>query len=57
MAEKTATPPRPDGRRQFLTVMDPAVIRELKKVALDEGRAAYEVVEDAVKAYLAAQPK
>jgi hypothetical protein len=50
MAEKESS--RPDGRKQFLTVMHPDLIKAVKKAALDEGKPAYVLVEDAVCALL-----
>jgi hypothetical protein len=43
---------RPDERRQFLTYMKPDLIRTLKVAAMEEERAAYELIEDAVTAFL-----
>jgi hypothetical protein len=43
---------RSDGRRQLLIYMDPEVIRQLKRAALDEDRPAYEVAEEAIREWL-----
>ena len=50
---KTATRIRPDGRRSLLVYLDQDVIKQLKKVALDEDRTAYEITEEAVRKWLA----
>lgn len=50
MADKESS--RPDGRKQFLTVMHPDLIKAVKKAALDEGKSAYVVVEEAICAFL-----
>jgi hypothetical protein len=44
---------RADGRRPLLVYLDQEMIKELKKVALDEDRAAYEITEEAVREWLA----
>jgi hypothetical protein len=49
--EKTART-RPDGRRPLLVYLDPRVIKQLKKAALDEDRTAYEITEEAVREWL-----
>lgn len=43
---------RPDGRRQLLVYLDPELIKELKKTALDENRTAYELAEEAIRVWL-----
>jgi hypothetical protein len=57
MAKKPKSPARsrPDGRKSLLVYLDPDVIKELKKAALDEDRTAYEITEEAVSAWLAAR--
>lgn len=45
-------PEREDGRRMTSFFINPEVMDVLKKAAIDERRTAYEIVEDAVKAYL-----
>ena len=54
---KSTTGPRAraDGRRSLLVYLRPDVIKELKKVALDEDRTAYEITEEAISAWLAAR--
>jgi hypothetical protein len=47
-----ATRDRADERRQFLTYMKPELIRNLKIAAMEEERAAYELIEEAVTAFL-----
>ena len=46
---------RADGREQLLVYLDSAVIKQLKKAALDEDRYAYEITEEAVREWLAAR--
>jgi hypothetical protein len=43
---------RTDGRRQLLLYMDPEVIKELKRAALDSDRPAYEIAEEAIREFL-----
>jgi len=43
---------RADGRRQLLIYMLPETVKELKRAALDEERAAYELAEEAIVEYL-----
>jgi hypothetical protein len=50
---KTAARTRADGRRPLLVYMDHDLIKQLKKVALDEDRTAYEITEEAVGKWLA----
>ncbi|MBR0911490.1 hypothetical protein [Bradyrhizobium japonicum] len=45
-------PEREDGRRMTSMFVKPAIMDALKKAAIDEKRNAYEIVEDAVLAYL-----
>jgi hypothetical protein len=52
---KKPTRPRADGRKSLLVYLHPDLIKELKKVALDEDRTAYEITEEAVAAWLAAR--
>jgi hypothetical protein len=44
---------RTDGRKPLLVYLDEEVIKQLKKIGLDEGRHAYEITEDAVREWLA----
>jgi hypothetical protein len=39
-------------RKQFLTMMTPAVIRDIKEAALADGRPAWEVMEEAAVEWL-----
>jgi hypothetical protein len=39
-------------RRQFLTMMSPDVIKAIKQAALEEDRAAWDVMEEAAKQWL-----
>jgi hypothetical protein len=45
--------PPPGDKRQFLTTMDPDVIRAIKQAALDVDRTASDVMEEAAKQWLA----
>jgi hypothetical protein len=42
-------------RRQFLTYMDPEVIKDIKRAALDRDTSASDLVEQAVKEWLKKQ--
>jgi hypothetical protein len=44
---------RTDGRKSLLIYLDEVVIKQLKKVALDQDRHAYEIAEEAIKQWLA----
>jgi hypothetical protein len=55
--EASAARTRSDGRRQLLIYMDPEVIKELKRAALDEDRPAYEVAEEAIREWLRARKR
>ncbi len=48
-------PLRRDGRKPFLAYLDPDLVKALKKAAVDDERNAYEIVEDAVRSWLAAR--
>ncbi|MFK4650501.1 hypothetical protein ABIF97_000435 [Bradyrhizobium japonicum] len=39
-------------RRQFLTMMDPDVIKAVKQAALEDDRAAWDVMEEAARQWL-----
>jgi hypothetical protein len=39
-------------RRQFLTMMSPDIIRSIKKAALEDDRAAWDVMEEAARQWL-----
>jgi hypothetical protein len=43
---------RTDGRRTLLVYLDGALIKSLKKAALDDERNVYEIVEEAAKDWL-----
>lgn len=43
---------RPDGRKSLLVYMDEALIKELKKVAVDDECNAYDIVETATREWL-----
>jgi hypothetical protein len=47
--------PRPDGRKPLYVYLPPDLIVSLKKVALDEGRPVYALVEEAVTQLLQAR--
>jgi len=44
---------RADGRKSLLVYLQPNVIKRLKVAALNEGRPAYEITEEAVSEWLA----
>jgi hypothetical protein len=44
--------PPPGDKRQFLTTMDPDVIRAIKRAALDVDRTASDLMEEAAKQWL-----
>lgn len=46
---------RQDGRRSLLVYMDEALIKELKKVAVDKDCNAYDIVEEATREWLRKQ--
>jgi hypothetical protein len=57
MVEKKKAPKRgirsPLGdRRQFLTMMSPDVIKAIKQAAIEEDRAAWDLMEEAAKQWL-----
>jgi hypothetical protein len=52
---KSSSRTRADGRRSLLVYLDADLIKELKKAALDADRNAYEIVEDAVRDWLASR--
>jgi hypothetical protein len=43
---------RADGRRQFLVYLEPNLIKDVKKVALDREVTAFSIVEEAVREWL-----
>ncbi len=49
----TSTRKRRDGRKSLLVYMDEALIKELKKAAVDDDRNAYDIVEEATRNWLA----
>ncbi len=56
-ASPKSTAPKParartDGRRTLLVYLDSELIKNLKKVALDEEKNVYEIVEEATRAWL-----
>ena len=61
MARKQADPKsirvRKDGRHQLLVYLDPELIKDLKRFALDEDIHVYEIVEQASRGWLAARSK
>jgi len=50
--EKAVETRRKDGRKPLLVYMDAALIKVLKKAALDEDCNAYEIVENATRQWL-----
>lgn len=53
LGRRIASRPRADGRRPLLVYLNPGVIKQLKKVALDEETTAYAITEAAVRTWLA----
>ncbi|MHA6731825.1 hypothetical protein [Devosia sp. A369] len=49
LAAKVGTPVRKDGRRPLLVYLDPTLIKDLKKDALDREVNVYELVEELLK--------
>jgi hypothetical protein len=54
---KQGTSTRADGRRALLVYFKPEITVQLKRAALELGRPAYEIVEDAVVSWLKRQRK
>jgi hypothetical protein len=52
---RTAKRTRADGRKPLLVYLQPDIIKQLKKAALDEERTAYEITEEAVREWLSAR--
>lgn len=55
MSDEKARPKqsaRPDGRKKLVVYLEPELIKNLKKAALDEDRNAYEIAEEAVRDWL-----
>lgn len=48
---------RPDGRRPLMLYMRPALVGRLKNAAWKQDKHSYEIVEEAVEMWLAAQRK
>lgn len=48
---------RADGRRQFLVHVNPDVIKDVKKAAVDDETSASAITEDALKAWLSSRTK
>jgi hypothetical protein len=46
------TKPRSDGRRSLLIYKNPELIKSVKKVALDDERPLYEIVEEATREWM-----
>ena len=51
-AKSSPLRPRQDGRKSLLVYMDEALIKELKKVAVDDDCNAYDIVEAATRRWL-----
>jgi hypothetical protein len=51
-ASPGASRKRADGRKSLLVYLEPGVIREVKKAALDQDRPVYEIAEEALSAWL-----
>jgi len=56
-AKQGSSRDRSDGRRPLLVYMEPDLVKNLKKIALDEDRTAYEIVEEAVKDWMDARAR
>ena len=50
---KSVNRPRADGRRSLLVYLDADLIKQIKKVALDQDRNTYEIVEEAARDWIA----
>jgi hypothetical protein len=48
---------RADGRKSLLVYLQPELIKDLKKAALDDERNAYEIVEEAIREWLPRRSK
>ncbi len=48
------TPPRKDGRKPFMIYLDPDLIKDIKRAALEADRNAYELVEEQMRLALKA---
>jgi hypothetical protein len=48
---------RTDGRKSLLVYLQPDVIKQLKKAALDQETTAYEITEEALREWLASHRK
>lgn len=48
-AGRVSAPPRKDGRRPLMVYLDPTLIKDLKKEALDRDINVYELVEELLK--------
>jgi hypothetical protein len=55
--EPKASRSRDDGRKGLFVYLDAVLIKELKKVALDDDTNAYEIVEEAIQQWLARRGK
>lgn len=49
---KSRSRTRTDGRKSLLVYLDEDIIKQLKKVALDQDRHAYEIAEEAIQQWL-----
>jgi hypothetical protein len=49
VAGRVSTAPRKDGRRPLMVYLDPTLIKDLKKEALDRDINLYELVEELLK--------
>jgi hypothetical protein len=54
---KTASRTRTDGRKSLLVYLQPDVIKQLKKAALDQETTAYEITEVALREWLVSHRK
>ena len=56
-AAKTAPRARTDGRRSLLVYLEPDLIKDLKRAALDDEANVYEIVEAAAREWLKRRDK
>jgi len=55
MKTSKAASVRKDGRKQLVVMLTPSIIDSIKKIAIDDGKHTYEVVEQALENYIKAR--
>jgi hypothetical protein len=50
--KKSNAAERPDGRRATVVYLQPDIMMQLKRAAMDQRRHGYEIIEDALEAWL-----